>query len=126
MGGIVRGIDDTGTGVVTVDAVVELDVLREDIGGGMSTDGVGIGFGGGSGGGGDGERVDRSGGGSMSDTGISETSPAFPSINGDSAEGGDGDSITMLLRRGEVARNGEAFRSGDEAESRALAGAEVV
>lgn len=62
----------------------------------------------------------------MSDAGISETSPAFPSINGDSAKGGDGGSITMLLRRGELARNDGVRRSGDEAESRTLEGGEDV
>jgi hypothetical protein len=38
MGVVVRGVDDTG--VVPVVAVVEPDMLRDDIGGGMSTDGV--------------------------------------------------------------------------------------
>lgn len=56
MGVIVRGIDDTG--VVAVDAAVEPDVLREDTGGGISTDGDKTCLGGGGGGGGDGERVD--------------------------------------------------------------------
>ena len=119
-----RGVDDTG--VVPVDVAVEPDMLRNDIWGGMSTDGVGIDLGGGKGGGGDGERVDCTGGGSMSDTGISETRPVFPSINGDRVGGGDGDSITRLLRRGEPVRNGEVARNGDEAERRTLEGAEDV
>jgi len=121
MGAVVRGVDDTG--VVPIDAVVEPDILRDDIGGGISTDGAEMGLGGGGGGGGDGKRVDCAGGGSMSETGISETSPVFPSNNGDRAEGGDGDSITTLLRSGELVRNGEALRSGDEAERRTLEGA---
>jgi len=121
MGIVVRGVNDTG--VVPVDAVVEPDILRDDIGGGMSTDGTEMCLGGGRGGGGDGKRIDCAGGGSMSETGISETSPVFPSINGDRTGGGDGDSITTLLRRGELVRNGEVFRSGDEAERRTLEGA---
>jgi hypothetical protein len=86
---------------VAVDAVVEPDVLRDDIGGGV---GVGLsGRDGGGGVGGDGERVGKAGGGSISDIGISESSPPLPSINGDSAEGEDDGSIKMLLRRGEPA-----------------------
>ena len=117
-----RGVDNTG--VVVVVAVVEPEMLRDDTGGGMSTDEVNTGLSGGGGGVGDGERVGFTGGGSMSETGISETSPALPSINGDSAEGGDDGSIRILLRRGEFARNGEALRSGDEAERRAFEGVE--
>ena len=121
---VVRGVNDTG--VVPVDAVVEPDTVRNDIGGGMVTVGVEIGLGGGRGGGGDGERVDRTGGGSISETGISETSPVLPSINGDRTSGDDTGSITTLLRRGEPVRNGEVVRRGDEAERRALEGAEDV
>ena len=121
-----RGVIDTGT--VAVDDIVEPDMLRDEIGGGVSTGVVmpdlGLG-GGGAGGGGDGERVNCTGGGSISEVGISETSPGLPSINGDSAEGGDERSIRMLFRRGELARNGGAPRSG-ETESRALGGAEDV
>jgi len=124
IGVVVRGVDDTG--VVPVDTVVGPDILRDDIGGGISTDGVGMGLGGGRGGGGDGERVDCTGGGSMSETGISETSPVLPSINGDRASGGNDGSITTLLRRGELVRSGEVLRSGDEAERRTLEGAEDI
>jgi hypothetical protein len=122
MGVVVRGVDNTG--VVPVDAVVEPDMLRDDIGGGISTDGVGVCLGGGRCGGGGGERIDCTGGGSMSETGISETSPVLPSINGDRAGGGNDGSTTTLLRRGELVRNGEVLRSGDEAERRTLEGAE--
>ena len=119
----VRGID--GTEVFVVDDIVEPDTLRNDICGGVSMDGVEMCFGGGGRGGGDGERVDRSGGGSMSETGISETSPGLPSSNGDSAEGGDGCSIRTLLRRGEFVRSDGALRSG-ETGCRAFKGAEDV
>jgi len=124
MGVVVRGIDDMG--VVVAVAALEPEVLRDDIGGAMSTDEVKTGLSGGGGGGGDGERIGCTGGGGMSETGISETSPVLPSINGDSADGGDDGSIRTLLRRGELARNGEVLRSGDETERRALEGAEDV
>lgn len=75
--------------------------------------------------GGDGERVGCTGGGSISETGISETSPVLPSINGDNIGGGDVCSIMTLLRRGEPVRNGEVLRSG-EVEGKALGGAEDV
>jgi len=115
MGVIVRGVNDMG--VVVVVAMVEPEVLCDDIGGAMSTDEVKTGLSGGGGGeGGDGERIGCTGGGSVSEKGIPETSPVLPTINGDSAEGGNGGSIRMLLRRGEPACNGEALRSGDEAE----------
>lgn len=120
MGVVVRDIDDTG--VIVVGWIVEPDMVRDDIGGGMSMVGIEIGLGGGSEGGGDGERVDRSRGGGISETGISEISPVFPSISGDSAEGGEDGSITMLLRKGETARRDGVLRSGEEAESRALGG----
>lgn len=126
MGVVVRGIDDTG--IVAVDDIVEPDVLRDEIGGTGSAGVVkmGLGLGGGSGGsGGDAKRVGCTGGGSMSETGISETSPGLPSINGDSAEGGDDGSTKTLFRRGELARNGGAPRAG-ETESRALEGADDV
>lgn len=116
-----RGID--GAGVVAVDDLVELGMLRDEMGGGALRDVVRVGLGGG--GGGDGERVGCTGGGSMSEAGISETSPGLPSNNGDSAEGGGDDSIRILFRRGEFARNGGAPRSG-ETESTALGGAEGV
>ena len=77
-------------------------MLHDGIGDGMSTDGV------------EGERIDCTGGGSRSETGISETSPVLPSINDDRVGGGDGDSITTPLRRSEPVRN------GDKAERRAL------
>ena len=80
-----RGINDTR--VIPVGAVVEPDMLHDDIENGMSTDGV------------EGERVDCTGGGSMSETGISETSLVLPSINGNRVGGGDGDSIITPLRR---------------------------
>ena len=113
--------------VVTVDAVVDAEMLRDDIGGGISAGGVEVGLGGGRRGGGEDKRVDCTGGGSMSETGISETSPAFPSNKGDRVEGGDGCScsITIQLRRGELVRNGEAVRSGD-AKSKAFEGTEDV
>jgi hypothetical protein len=126
MGVLVRGIGDAE--VVAVDAVVEPDVLRDGIGSGVSMDIVDVCLGGGGGGGGDagdGERVDCTRGGSMSEVGISETSPGFPSSNGESAGGGDDGSIRILFRRGELARNGGGLRS-NEAESRALEGAEDV
>lgn len=124
MGVAVRGIDDTG--VVAVDAIVEPDVLRDGIGCGVSTGGVGADLGGGSGGsGGEGERVGCTGGGSISGTGISETSPALPSNNGDNAEGGDAGSMKTLFRRGELVRNGEVLCRG-EAKCKALFGAEGV
>ena len=117
-----RGIVDTGVGA---NVVVEPDTLRDDTGGGMSTDEVRMDLGGGRGAGGDGERVDRTGGGSISETGISETSPALPSINGDRTRGGVDDSIITPLRRGEPGRNGEVLCSGEEAERRACEGAEL-
>ena len=123
MGATVRGID--GTAVFVVDDMVEPDMLRNDIGGGVSMDVVEMGLGGGGRGGGDGERVDSTGGGSMSEAGISETSPGLPSSNGDSAEGGDGCSITTLFRRGELVRSDEAPRSG-ETGCRAFEGTEDV
>lgn len=104
MGTVVRGIDDMR--VVAVDVIAEPDVLRDEIGGGVSTGGVGAGLGGG--GGGDGERVDRTGGGSISETGISEISPALPSIKGDRAKGGVDGSSRMLFRSGETLRSGAA------------------
>jgi len=55
MGVVVRGIDDTV--VVVVVAAVEPEVLRDDIGGAMSTDEVKTGLSGGGGDGGDGERI---------------------------------------------------------------------
>ena len=113
-----RGIDDMG--VVTVDVVVEPDILRDDIGGGVLT---GAGLGGG-GGGGEGERVDCTGGGSMSETGLSETSP-LPSISGDRTEGGDVGSIEMLFRRGEPVCRGEVLRSCED-KCKALGGAEDI
>jgi len=61
----------------------------------------------------------------MSETGISETSPVLPNMNGDSTEGGD-DGIRTLLRRGELACNEEVLCSGDGAERRALEGEEDV
>ena len=103
-----RGIDVTG--VVAVDVIVEPDVLRDENGSGVSTGGVGAGRGGGSGG--DGEGVSCTGGGSISEAGISETSPALPSNKGDSTEGGDDGSIVTLFRRGELVRNGESPRNG--------------
>ena len=106
-------------GVVTIDVMVEPDVLRDEIGGGMSTGG------GNDGSGGDGERVGCTGGGSISVTGISETSPASPRSKGDRAEGGDNGPIRTLFRRGELVRNGETLRSG-VAEEVALAGVEDV
>lgn len=118
----VRGID--GTGVVVIDVRVDPDVLREEIGGGVSAGGVGVDFSGG-GGGGDGEWASCIGGGSISETGISETSPALPSIKGDSAEGEDDGSIIMLFRKGELVGNGEVFWSGVD-ESIALVGVEDV
>ena len=118
-----RGIVDTGVGA---DVVVEPDILRDDPGGGMSTDGVGMDLGGGRGAGGDGERVGRTGGGSIYETGTSETSPTLPSINGDRAWGDVDGSITTPLRRGEPGRNGEVLCSGEEAESRASEAAEGV
>jgi hypothetical protein len=121
VGVAVRGIDDAG--VVAVDVIAEPDMLRDEIGSGVSTDGVGAGLGGGRGG--DGEGVSCTGGGSISETGISETSPALPSSKGDSVDGGDGGSIIMLFRRGEPARNGEALRTGVE-ERIALVDAEDV
>ena len=112
MGVVVRGIDDTG--VIAVDAVVEPDVVRDDIGSAVSTVGVGAGLGGGGGGsGGDGERVKSAGGGSISETGISETSPELPSSNGDNTEGGDDCSKSTLFRRGELVRNGEVLCRGE-------------
>ena len=119
-----RDIDDTGE--VAVDANVEPDVLRDDISGGVPAVRVGTDLGGGGGGcSGDGERVGCTGGGSISETGISETSPALPSINGDNIGGGGDCSIITLLRRGEPVRKGEVLRSG-EAEGKALGGAEDV
>jgi len=59
-----RCVDDD-TRVVLVDTVVELDILSDDTGGGMSTDRAGLGFGGGRGGGGDGKRVGCAGDGQM-------------------------------------------------------------
>lgn len=85
-------------------------MVRDEIGGGVSTGGVETGLGGG--GGGDGERTGCTGGGSKSETGMLEISPALPSIKGDSAEGGDGGSIKTPFRRGEPVRNGEALLSG--------------
>lgn len=123
MGGTVRGID--GTGVFVVDDMVEPDILRNEIGGGASMNVVEMGLGGGWSGGGDGERVDRSGGGSMSEAGISETSPGWPSSNGDSAVGGDGCSIRTLFRRGELVRSDGAPRRG-ETGCRAFGGVEDV
>lgn len=126
MGVAVRGIDDIW--VVAVDALVEPDVLRDDIGGGVFTGGIEAGLGGGGGGsssGGDGERVDRIGGGSISDTGISEISPAPPSSKGDNVEGGGDDSIVTPFRKGELVRNGEVLCRG-EAARRALAGGEDI
>ena len=120
VGVVVRGIDDTG--VVAVDVIVEPDVVRDEIEGGVSTGGVGAGLGG-SGGGGDGKRV--AGGGGESEAGTSKTSPALPSIKGDSARGGDDGSIRVLFRRGEPARNGEALRNG-VAEGITLVGVEDV
>jgi len=118
MGVAVRGVDDTG--VVVVGAVVEPDTLRDDTGGGTSTGGGEIGLGGG-----DGERVGCTGGGSISEAGISETSPGLPSISGDSAGGGDDGSIETLFRRGELVRDGEALRSG-ESERKAFVGTDDV
>ena len=118
---VVRGIDVTG--VVAADVIVELDVVRDEIGSGASTGWVGAGLGGGDGG--DGEDVSCTGGGSISEAGISETSPALPSSKGDSAEGGDDGSIIMLFRRGELVRKGEAPRNG-VAEGLTLVDAEGV
>jgi len=118
MGVAVRGIDSTG--VFVVDDIVEPDMLRNDIGGGVSMDVVEIGLGGGGRGGGDGERADRTGGGSISETGISETSPGLPSSNGDNAEGGGGCSIRTVFRRGEL------VRSDGETGCKAFGGAEDV
>lgn len=116
-----RGINDAG--VVAGDATVEPDVLRDDISGGVPLVWLGADLGGG-GGCGHGERVSCTGGGSISETGISEMSP-LPSINGDSVEGGEDGSNITLLRRGEPARKGEVFWSG-EAASEALAGGEDI
>ena len=82
---VVRGVDDIG--MVPIDAVVEPDIPHDGIRGGMLTDGVEMGWSGGKGGGRDGERIDCTGDGSMPETGIPETSPVSPSINGDRAGG---------------------------------------
>lgn len=119
-----RGIDDTG--LATVDAVVGPDILRDEMGGGTSTEGLKTGLGSGGGGGGDGERVDCTRAGSISEAGISEMSPALPSINGDSGEGDDDCSNMTLLRRGELWRNARVPRSGDEPKNKTFEGAEDV